>query len=203
MPEGTNSISLTAGPRHVPRRSNCADKRPADRQRGWPSALFAAKRRQFDSPSANASTSEARAEDLQRSDARSARPPTTPLQADGLFVARSPSGEFRRMSNVFVGLTARQVGGGQPINGRQDKSAAVWRAHVVGWIELFSILSRRPAGGSDGNTKAFSKLTAIAVATRLGTTIGARGDELRAQARRLPCLFFAVERGTAARSALR
>src|ERR1700724_3252267 len=141
MPEGTNSISLTAGPRHVPRRSNCADKRPADRQRGWSSALFAAKRRQFDSPSANASTSEALAEDLQRSDARSARPPTATLQADGLLPPDRRSGEFRRLSGVCACPTVRHGGGGQPSNGRQDKSAAIGRAHVVGWIELFCHLA--------------------------------------------------------------
>jgi hypothetical protein len=43
-----------------------------DRQLGWSNALFAAKLQQFDSPSTNASTNEAREKELQRSDARSA-----------------------------------------------------------------------------------------------------------------------------------
>jgi hypothetical protein len=81
----------------------------------------------------NASTSEARAEDLRRSEARSARPPTATLQADGLFVIRSPSDQFRGMSDVFACLTARQGDGGQPTNGRHDKSAAVGRAQC-GWL---------------------------------------------------------------------
>jgi hypothetical protein len=48
MPEGTHSISLTAGPRHLLRRYRCADKCIGRYQRGWSSALFAAKPQQFD-----------------------------------------------------------------------------------------------------------------------------------------------------------
>jgi hypothetical protein len=63
---------------------------PDDRQRAWSSALFPAKGQRLDSPSTKTSTSDARAADLQEREARSAVPPTATLQADGLFVPRSP-----------------------------------------------------------------------------------------------------------------
>jgi hypothetical protein len=63
---------------------------PDDRQRGWSSALFPARMQPLDGPSTKASTSDARAADLQERDPSSAVPPTATLQADGLFVPRSP-----------------------------------------------------------------------------------------------------------------
>jgi hypothetical protein len=63
---------------------------PDDRQRGWSSALFPAKTQALDRPSTKASTTDARAADLQERDAPSAVPPTATLQTDGLFVPRSP-----------------------------------------------------------------------------------------------------------------
>jgi hypothetical protein len=44
---------------------------------------------------------------------------------------------FRRMSRDFARLAVRHVRGGEPTNGRQGKSAAFGRAHVVGRIEVF------------------------------------------------------------------
>jgi hypothetical protein len=41
------------------------------------------------------------------------------------------------MADVFAGLTVRQGAEGQSTNGRQGKSAAIGRAHVFRWIELF------------------------------------------------------------------
>jgi hypothetical protein len=63
---------------------------PDERQRGWSSALFPAKTQPLDKPSTKSSTSGARAADLQEPDARSAVSPTATLQADSLFVPRSP-----------------------------------------------------------------------------------------------------------------
>jgi hypothetical protein len=63
---------------------------PDDRQRGWSSALFPAKPQALDRPSTKASTTDTRAADLQERDAPNAVPPTATLQADGLFVPRSP-----------------------------------------------------------------------------------------------------------------
>jgi hypothetical protein len=92
---------------------------------------------------ANASTSEARAEDLRglKRVAHVHRPQhCKPMLC---LLPHPPTGEFRGMSDVFACLTARQGDGGQPTNGRQDKSAAVGRAHVVGWVELFAVTSNR------------------------------------------------------------
>jgi hypothetical protein len=63
---------------------------PDDRQRSWSSALFPPKPQALDRPSTKASTTDTRAADLQERDAPSAVPPTATLQADGLFVPRSP-----------------------------------------------------------------------------------------------------------------
>ena len=123
-------MNLTCGGLAAPRSAS------DDHHRGCSRAPSAAKRRQFDSPSTNASTSDACTQDVQRSDARSARPSTARRQAHGLFVAGSPERQFRRMAHVFVHLTVRQGDGGELTDGPQDKSAAFGRAHVVGWVEL-------------------------------------------------------------------
>jgi len=62
---------------------------PDDGQRGWSSALLPAKPQQFDGPSTNGSASDSDAADVSKFDARSARPPTAALHAEGLFVRRS------------------------------------------------------------------------------------------------------------------
>jgi type IV secretory pathway TrbF-like protein len=53
---------------------------------------------------------------------------------------------FRRMSNILARLRVRPGRGGQPTNGRQDKSAAFGRAHVVGWTIVSSLSPSRPTG---------------------------------------------------------
>jgi hypothetical protein len=55
---------------------------------------------------------------------------------------------FRRMSDVFARLAVRHRGGGQPTNGRQDKSAAFGRAHMVGWAGVSRLSLIHPAGAS-------------------------------------------------------
>jgi hypothetical protein len=78
-------IASTAHPRHY---------RGANKHVGQSSARLVGRTLRSDtatvgSPVDDASTSEARAGDLWRSDARSAHPPTAAPQADGLFIARS------------------------------------------------------------------------------------------------------------------
>ena len=113
-----------------------------DRQRGWSGALFAAKSRPFDRRSTDIFRSEARAEDLQKSDERRARPPTAVLHAEGRFVARSPSGEFRSSSGVFACLTVRHGSGGQPSNGRQDKRRRGAARSVYRFSRAYVAISR-------------------------------------------------------------
>jgi hypothetical protein len=165
MPEGTNSISLTAGPRHVLRRYRCADKCIGRYQRGWSGALSAATPQQLDRPSTTLQRAK-RVEEICGGLTREVhvhRP-----QHCKPMVCLSPdhaSGEFRSLAGFGARVSIGQRVRGNPNLGRQDKSAAVGRAHVVGWIDLFAVTSNRPAGGSDGNVKAFNKLGAIAVAT--------------------------------------
>jgi hypothetical protein len=77
---------------------------------------------------------------------------------------------LRMMSNDFARLAVRHVGGVEPTNGRgrgrQDKSAAFGRAHVVGWTIVSSLFPSRPAGASAQKCRLFNDNSAIA---HLGT----------------------------------
>lgn len=44
------------------------------------------------------------------------------------------------------GSSVGQGAAGHPSHGRQDKSADLGRAHVVGWVEVFGHLRSAPAG---------------------------------------------------------
>jgi len=93
MPKGTNFEFADVGAAivpPVPSATAAPTIAPDDRQRGWSSALFPARTRSLDAPSTKTSTSDAHAVNLQERDARGAVPPTATLQADGLFVGRSP-----------------------------------------------------------------------------------------------------------------
>ena len=137
MPEGTNSISLTAGPRHVLRRYRYADKCIGRYQRGWSGALSAATPQQLDRPSTTLQRAK-RVEEICGGLTREVhvhRP-----QHCKPMVCLSPdhaSGEFRSLACFGVRVSIGQRVRGNPNLGRQDKSAAVGRAHMVGWIELF------------------------------------------------------------------
>ena len=50
---------------------------------------------------------------------------------------------LRMMSNDFARLAVRHVRGGEPTNGRQDKSADLGRAHVVGRVRFFGDWTNR------------------------------------------------------------
>jgi hypothetical protein len=69
---------------------------------------------------------------------------------------------FRRISNIFARLAVRRWGGEQPTNGGQDKSAAVRRAHVVGWAIVSSLSPSRLAGASAQKCRLFNDNSAIA-----------------------------------------
>jgi hypothetical protein len=49
----------------------------------------------------------------------------------------SEIGLHRGLAGLGVGLSVRQGVRGNTTNGRQDKSAGLRRAHVVGWVGLF------------------------------------------------------------------
>jgi hypothetical protein len=69
--------------------ATASPRAPDDRHRGWSSALFPAKRQQFDGPSTDGSASDPHAADAQKSDARNAHPSIAAPHSDGLFVPRS------------------------------------------------------------------------------------------------------------------
>jgi hypothetical protein len=69
---------------------------------------------------------------------------------------------FRMMSNDFARLAVRHVRRSEPTNGRQDKSAAFGRAHVVGWAIVSSLSPSRVAGASTQKCRLFNDNSAIA-----------------------------------------
>ena len=68
---------------------------------------------------------------------------------------------FRRMSHDFARLAVRHVRGGEPTNGRQDKSAAFGSAHVVGWKGVSAHFRTHPAGASAQKKHLFNDAGAI------------------------------------------
>ena len=71
------------------------------------------------------------------------------------------SSAFRRISHVFARLAVRHRGGGQPTNGRQDKSAAFGPAHVVGRTGVSALFRTHPAGASAQKKHLFNAAGAI------------------------------------------
>jgi len=65
-------------------------------------------------------------------------------------------------SGIFANARVSWRCQGSPIHGRQDKSADRGRAHVVGGIEVFRILSRRRAGAPATKTNDINGLSAVA-----------------------------------------
>ena len=62
-------------------------------------------------------------------------------------------------------------------HGRQDKSAAFGRAHVVGWIGDFRHLATRPAGAFARNTNDFNAPSAISVIGEALSAMTTRDDD--------------------------
>jgi hypothetical protein len=74
------------------------------------------------------------------------------------------SGEFRSLAGVGARVSIGQKVRGNPNFGRQDKSAAIGRAHGLVGLSYFAIAFDPSDGASGGNAKIFSELSAIAVA---------------------------------------
>ena len=74
----------------------------------------------------------------------------------------------RSLSRNVARSEVRQAGQGVTSHGRQDKSADVRRAHVVGWTELSRRCTSCPAGASRGNANEIRACDAVAPCDTLG-----------------------------------
>jgi hypothetical protein len=68
----------------------------------------------------------------------------------------------RSLSWSVACFDARQWGQGDISHGRQDKSADVRRAHVVGWVTVLRSYDGLPAGASQGSASEIKAIIAIA-----------------------------------------
>src|SRR5712671_2847551 len=68
--------------------------------------------------------------------------------------------------------------GARPHDGKGKAPPSAGRRWLVG-LGYFAITWHHPAGASDGNTKHFSTLSAIAVLAHWGTSVSRRDDDLR------------------------
>jgi hypothetical protein len=158
-------IAWTADPRHY----RCADKRVGQSSARPVGRTLCSGTATVGSPVDNASTLQQakRVQEICGGPTREAhvhRP-----QHCKPMVCLSPdhaSGEFRGLAGFGARVSIGQRVRGNPNlgRGRQGKSAAFGRAHVVGWIDLFCHRVPPSAGASDGNVKIFNRRGAIAVA---------------------------------------